>query len=96
MTSISTNKYKTAKRNFNLEDFAKSNAPAQLKNHDDAKYEFDIDTLTDALTIDVQTHGKWLINCDGYYPYCSVCTEEPESRNMTKYCPNCGAKMDLK
>lgn len=41
-------------------------------------------------------HGKWLINCDGYYPYCSVCQSEPESRNMTKYCPNCGAKMDLK
>lgn len=41
-------------------------------------------------------HGKWLINCDGYYPYCSVCTEEPKGGNMTKYCPNCGAKMDLK
>ena len=39
-------------------------------------------------------HGKWLINCDGYYPYCSECKEEPKGGNMTKYCPHCGAKMD--
>lgn len=38
--------------------------------------------------------GKWIINSDGYYPYCSCCKEEPESKVMTKYCPNCGAKMD--
>lgn len=41
-------------------------------------------------------HGKWLINSDGYYPYCSCCMREPESGTMTDYCPNCGAKMDLK
>jgi hypothetical protein len=40
------------------------------------------------------THGRWLINSDGYYPYCSVCKEEPKSGIMTHYCPNCGAKMD--
>ena len=39
-------------------------------------------------------HGRWLINSDGYYPYCSVCKEEPKSGIMTHYCPNCGAKMD--
>lgn len=39
-------------------------------------------------------HGEWKISCDGYYPYCSVCREEPKGGNMTKYCPHCGAKMD--
>ena len=39
-------------------------------------------------------HGKWLINSDGYYPYCSECKEEPKSGIMTHYCPNCGCKMD--
>lgn len=38
--------------------------------------------------------GHWEICCDGYYPYCSVCKEEPQGRVMTGYCPNCGAKMD--
>ena len=40
-------------------------------------------------------HGKWIICSDGYYTYCSVCKEEPSVGVMTKYCPNCGAKMDL-
>lgn len=43
-----------------------------------------------------EKHAKWLINCDGYYPYCSNCLTEPQSGKMTKYCPKCGAKMDLK
>ena len=43
-------------------------------------------------------HGVWIIDCDGYYPYCSLCRYEPErtasySDNRTPYCPNCGAKM---
>lgn len=37
--------------------------------------------------------GKWLINPDGYYPYCSECKEEPEGRKMTKFCPECGVDM---
>lgn len=41
-----------------------------------------------------QKHGQWLINPDGYYPYCSECHEEPKGREMTKFCSNCGAKMD--
>lgn len=40
-----------------------------------------------------QRTGKWLINCDGYYPYCSECRIEPKSGVMTDFCPNCGAKM---
>lgn len=40
-------------------------------------------------------HGRWEINLDGYYPYCSNCKAEPKSGKMTPTCPNCGAKMDL-
>ena len=39
-------------------------------------------------------HGRWLIDPDGYYPYCSGCREEPKGGVMTNYCPNCGARMD--
>lgn len=38
--------------------------------------------------------GKWLINSDGYYPYCSECNTEPKSGEMTNFCPKCGAKME--
>lgn len=38
--------------------------------------------------------GKWLINSDGYYPYCSECKAEPKSGEMTDFCPKCGAKME--
>lgn len=37
--------------------------------------------------------GCWLINSDGYFPYCSICNNEPKNRIMTKYCGECGAKM---
>lgn len=42
--------------------------------------------------------GEWIICCDGYYPYCSLCGYEPirplgNYDNRTPYCPNCGAKM---
>jgi len=37
--------------------------------------------------------GRWLINSDGYYPYCSECMHEPKSGNMTDFCPSCGAEM---
>lgn len=41
-----------------------------------------------------QKLGQWIICSDGYYPYCSQCLNEPQNRVMTKYCPNCGAKME--
>ncbi len=41
-----------------------------------------------------ERHGRWIICSDGYYPYCSECTKEPQGKEMTDYCPNCGAKMD--
>ena len=40
-----------------------------------------------------RTQGKWEINCDGYYPYCSICKAEPKNGVMSDYCPNCGARM---
>ena len=44
-------------------------------------------------------HGKWELRHEGYGHYweCSVCSTNPciyVTRN-TKFCPNCGAKMDL-
>lgn len=41
----------------------------------------------------IEDTAHWEICCDGYYPYCSECKEEPQGREMTKYCPNCGRKM---
>ena len=48
-------------------------------------------TLIDSESV---KHGKWLISSDGYYPYCSECNYKPKSREMTKFCAECGAKMD--
>lgn len=37
--------------------------------------------------------ADWLINPDGYYPYCSACGEEPKNGIMTLFCPSCGCIM---
>ena len=41
-------------------------------------------------------HGRWLLcsDCIDLFPKCSVCDSYELSRR--NYCPNCGAKMDLK
>lgn len=39
-------------------------------------------------------YAKWEISSDGYYPYCSHCKSEPENGVRSKYCPECGARMD--
>lgn len=49
---------------------------------------------------DAVRKGKWLINPDGYYPYCSCCGYEPKrsadgSDNRTAFCPGCGAELEL-
>ena len=52
--------------------------------------------IVNAPTADVTDvrRGHWEICCDGYYPYCSECGEEPPGRiGMTNFCPNCGADM---
>jgi len=42
-----------------------------------------------------RVHTKWEICSDGYYPYCKNCHyEPPREAGMTKYCPECGARMD--
>lgn len=43
-----------------------------------------------------ERHGRWIINADGYYPYCSACSYEPKNGAMTNFCPACGARMDKK
>ena len=37
--------------------------------------------------------GSWIISCDGWYPYCSCCKQEPPGREVSYFCPNCGADM---
>lgn len=48
--------------------------------------------------VTVQEESVWIINPDGYYPYCKECRYEPEpprfnKDNRTPCCPNCGRKM---
>ena len=52
--------------------------------------------MVDAPTADVEevVHAKWIISSNGYYPYCSHCKSEPKNGVMTKYCPECGSRMD--
>ena len=46
--------------------------------------------------------AKWLINSDGYYPYCSNCSYEPKTEVIDlcadvgdiHICPNCGARIE--
>ena len=54
-----------------------------------------LDAQTTLTLDDLRPHGRWVISCDGYYPYCSNCKQEPKSGDMTPFCPDCGAKMDL-
>lgn len=46
----------------------------------------------DARAEGMQT-AEWLINPDGYFPYCSRCLKEPEGHFLTPFCPYCGARM---
>ena len=55
--------------------------------------------LTDAPTVDIVRHGKWLGNDDSWW--CSECKTEncfaysEELKRFTDlYCPHCGARMD--
>lgn len=45
--------------------------------------------------IDPVKHGKW-VSKNGWVS-CSVCGLEPpnESNEISEYCPNCGARMDM-
>ena len=65
--------------------------------------------IVNAPTVDAVevVHGRWVHDCvEGCNPFvdslpvwvdvmqCSVCKEYIEGSHGTKYCPNCGAKMD--
>lgn len=60
-------------------------------------YERDIEALQLGIKAIEQAEkgetANWIICCDGYYPFCSVCGEEPPGREMSRYCPNCGRRM---
>jgi hypothetical protein len=58
----------------------------------DEEIEYTIDKIPTADAAEV-IHAKWIINSDGYYPYCSNCKNEPDYGIMSYYCPICGAKM---
>ena len=58
----------------------------------------DIDNLVKEMLGDAEESSetkksKWEIDCDGYYPYCPNCGEEPPSGKMTNFCPKCGKDM---
>ena len=59
------------------------------------KAAFDLNDVLQRREAEPVRHGRWIISSDGYYPYCSECKERPKSGDMTKHCPNCGAKMDF-
>ena len=44
-------------------------------------------------------HGKWIGGTFNYFRYCSECNKAEHYINILngqrKYCPNCGARMDL-
>ena len=46
------------------------------------------------MLINARNNAKWIISFSGYYPYCSHCKTEPKNGVMSKYCPECGARMD--
>lgn len=55
-----------------------------------------IEIISDRLIangVTIRERGEWRINCDGYYPYCPNCNEEPKNGIMTNFCPHCGADM---
>lgn len=63
-------------------------------------YEHVIEILDDIPAADVApvVHGEWLLRHEGYGHYweCSSCHKNPciYVTKDTRYCPNCGAKMD--
>ena len=50
-------------------------------------------TTEDSSVTQETRKSKWEIDCDGYYPYCPNCGEEPPSGKMTNFCPKCGKDM---
>lgn len=81
------------------DDFVQTVYAECLDDKDNIRANRIIDAFNDLPTIEAEPviHAKWEICCDSYYPYCSHCKNEPQGHVMTrltKYCPNCGARMD--
>lgn len=85
--------YHYAVENFDLFDCEE----LPVAKHWDGHTESDVVRLL-SLSDDMleRKRGEWKINPDGYYPYCSECQNEPQGREMTDFCPNCGADMRSK
>lgn len=48
-----------------------------------------------AADLEVVRHGRWIDSEeDGHLSICGVCNYPVDRFYKTKYCPNCGAKMD--
>lgn len=54
---------------------------------------WEFETLTAAQKCLGGDTAHWDIACGSYTPFCSHCGKEPPGREMSRYCPNCGAKM---
>lgn len=67
--------------------------------HDGVTLESIVDKVPTADVAEVK-HGEWLLRHvgHGHYWECSICHTNPciYVTKDTKYCPNCGAKMDGK
>ena len=51
-----------------------------------------IDTIPTAGVVEVK-HGRWIPDITGQL-FCSECKQYGVPNCVTKYCPNCGARMD--
>lgn len=47
-----------------------------------------------AVVVQPVRHGRWAPCTNGGY-YCSACDSRAAYKFNNRYCPNCGAKMDL-
>ena len=78
----------------------------KLKIPNDAPYKASVKRVIEQQpTVDPVVHGRWIgyheadFGWDEYGVRCSNCEFEVEDRDVKfsmNYCPNCGAKMDLK
>lgn len=55
-----------------------------------------IDILDSEPTVkeSIEYTAYWEICSDGHGPYCSACKSEPPGDKMTKFCPECGSRME--
>lgn len=50
---------------------------------------------TPAIEAEPVRHGQW-ISREGYYSFCSECKMSSKEFGRMPFCPNCGAKMDIR